>query len=388
MKKRSCSILAGLMLITTTLLAQPFNIGHTTVGFFDSSRNRSIETEVYYPADTPGENVPLALGNYPVIVFGHGFLMSWEAYQNFWTELVPSGYVICFPTTETGFSPSHQNFGMDIKFVAKQLQIENGNSSSIFFDRLTGKTALMGHSMGGGASFLAAENNPAINSLINFAAAETTPSAIAAAANVTAPALIFSGSDDCVTPMGEHQIPMYDNLAADCKTHISIINGGHCYFADFNFFCNLGESLCNPSLNITREEQQLTTFDFLSLWLDYSLRENVNAFAVFNDSLQSSTRITFEQSCNTINIEEVSTDPGIKIFPNPVFDEATFEVATENIGGLMMIYNAIGERVYQQQISTGEFRIDLSGFTNGTYWVVYFNNNSTYKSMLFKTGIR
>lgn len=106
MKKRSCSILAGLMLITTTLLAQPFNIGHTTVGFFDSSRNRSIETEVYYPADTPGENVPLALGNYPVIVFGHGFLMSWEAYQNFWTELVPSGYVICFPTTETGFSPA------------------------------------------------------------------------------------------------------------------------------------------------------------------------------------------------------------------------------------------------------------------------------------------
>jgi hypothetical protein len=277
---------------------------------------------------------------------------------------------------------------MDIKFVAAQLQIENAISSSIFFDRLTEKTALMGHSMGGGASFLAAENNPAISSLINFAAAETNPSAIAAAANVTAPALMFSGSDDCVTPPAEHQIPMYDNLAADCKTHISVINGGHCYFADFNFFCNLGESLCNPSLNISREEQQLTTFDFLTLWLDYSLRENPNAFAVFNDSLQSSARITFEQSCNTIDISEVSTGPGIKIFPNPAVDKVAFEVASENIGGLMTIYNVMGKRVYQQQITTGEFHIDLSGYTNGVYAVVFFNNNSAYTSMLFKTNAR
>lgn len=388
MKKKSYSILAGLLLISATLLAQPFNIGHTTVGFFDSSRSRDIETEIYYPADSPGENVPVALGDFPVIVFGHGFLMSWEAYQNFWTELVPDGYVICFPTTETGFSPSHENFGMDIKFVAAQMQIENGISSSIFFDRLTEKTALMGHSMGGGASFLAAQNNPAISSLINFAAAETNPSAIAAAANVTAPALMFSGNDDCVTPEDAHQVPMYDNLAADCKTRISIINGGHCYFADFNFFCNLGESLCNPSLNISREEQQLTTFDFLTLWLDYSLRENVNAFAVFNDSLQNSARITFEQSCNTIDIAEVSTGAGMKIFPNPAVDKVAFKVPSENIGGLMTIYNVMGKRVYQQQITTGEFHIDFSGFTNGAYAVVIFNNNSSYTSMLFKTNAR
>lgn len=388
MKKRSYSILAGLLLVSATLLAQPYGVGHTSAAFFDSSRNRNVVTEIYYPADSAGENVPVALGSFPVIVFGHGFLMSWEAYQNFWTALVPDGYVICFPTTETGLSPSHENFGADIKFVAAQMQIENGSSGSIFFDKLSEKTALMGHSMGGGASFLAAENNPAISTLINFAAAETTPSAIAAAANIDAPTLMFSGSDDCVTPAGEHQVPMYDNLASDCKTHITIINGGHCYFADFNFFCNLGESLCNPSLDITREEQQLITFEFLTLWLDYSLRDNLTAFAAFNDSLQNSTRITFEQSWNTISIEEISTDSGIKIFPNPAVDKVSFVVAGENVDGRMVIYNVMGERVYQQQIRESEFQIDLSGFTAGLFWVVCCKDKSTYTARFFKAGAR
>jgi pimeloyl-ACP methyl ester carboxylesterase len=388
MIKRNYLILACLLIVSVTLLAQPFGVGHTTATFFDSSRSRNVPTEIYYPADSPGESVPVALGNFPVIVFGHGFLMSWEAYQNFWSALVPDGYVICFPTTETGFSPSHENFGADIKFVAAQMQIENGSSSSIFFDKLSEKTALMGHSMGGGASFLAAKDNPAIHTLINFAAAETTPSAIAAAASVAAPTLMFSGSDDCVTPPAEHQIPMYNSLAADCKTHISIIDGAHCYFADFNFFCNLGESLCNPSPAITREAQQLATFDFLSLWLDYSLLDNLTAFAVFNDSLQSSTRITFEQMCNTIGIAEISTDRGIKIFPNPAVDKVNFVVSEENIGGLMMICNMMGERVYQQQILKSEFQMDVSGFTSGLYWVVYFKNESAYTGKFFKTGVR
>ena len=42
----------------------------------------------------------------------------------------------------------------------------------------------MGHSMGGGAAFLASANNTAIETVIGLAPAETTPSAEAAAASV------------------------------------------------------------------------------------------------------------------------------------------------------------------------------------------------------------
>ena len=72
------------------------------------------------------------------------------------------------------------------------MQIESQTSSSIFYNTVLPKTGILGHSMGGGASFLAAENNPNVNTLINFAAAETNPSAISAARNITIPTVIFS----------------------------------------------------------------------------------------------------------------------------------------------------------------------------------------------------
>jgi hypothetical protein len=285
-----------------------------------------------------------------------------------------------------GISPSHENFGIDLKFLATQMQNENEDINSLFFNSLAPKTGLMGHSMGGGASFLGAENNSTISTLINFAAAETNPSAISASANITVPTLIFSGDDDCVTPSNENQALMYDNLASDCKTHIKIIDGGHCYFANDNFTCTFGESLCNPMLNITREKQQLITFDFLKLWLDYSLYDNQNAFVAFNDSLQTSSQINFSQVCNTTSVQNLSEQNDIKFFPNPVHDNLNLVLPKENKEGLIEIYNIIGEKVYQDFIHKSEFQINLSGLSNGSYIMVFFSDSHKYSRKFIKTG--
>ena len=362
------------MIFSANISAQSFDVGHTSITFYDSSRNRNIETEIYYPADNPGENVPIASGNFPVIVFGHGFLMSWESYENFWTELVPNGYVICFPTTEMTLTPSHENFGLDLKFAATQMQNENNDNSSLFFNSLAPKTGLLGHSMGGGASFLAAENNSIISTLVTFAAAETNPSAIAASLNITVPTLIFSGDDDCVTPPDENQTLMYNELASNCKTHISIIDGGHCYFADDNFNCSLGESFCNPTLDITREEQQLITFNFLKLWLDYSLYDDLNSFNDFDDLLQSSTQTNFTQFCNSLTVQDISEQNSIKIYPNPVIDKLNLHIPIEHTDGILTIYNLVGQQVYQSLITNINNQIDISNYPNGPYFIVYNKN--------------
>ena len=245
------------------------------------------------------------MGNFPVIVFGHGFLISWEAYENLWISLVSEGYILCFPTTEMGFTPDHQLFADDLKFVSSQMQIESQISSSIFFNSVLPKTGIMGHSMGGGSSFLAALNNPNINTLINFAAVETSPSAILAASNITTPSLLFSGEDDCVSPPISNQNIMFDSLKSLCKTQINITNGGHCYFANENVLCSFGESSCNPSLNITRNEQQNITSNFLKIWLNFYLKLDPNSLSVFNDSLQASNRITYTQFCNSSSVSEL-----------------------------------------------------------------------------------
>jgi len=364
-------LLVSLFVFSSTTLAQTFSVANTSVVFYDSIRNRDIATEIYYPADNPGQNQPVSAGAFPVLVFGHGFLMGWDSYQNFWTEIVPNGYVICFPTTEMGITPDHQQFGEDLKFLATQMQIETQDNTSLFFNSLAPETGLIGHSMGGGASFLAAENNSSIHALINFAAAETTPSAISAASGITVPSLIFSGDDDCVAPPIDHQNIMYDSLNSNCKTQVKIINGGHCYFADENSICSLGESFCNGNLNITRLEQQEVTNDFLNLWLDFSLKGNQNAFTVFNDSLQTSNRINYLQNCNIVGLPHLDNSVELDIFPNPVIEKLNLDIPIEHINGILTIYNLLGKKVYQNSILSTNTQIDVSGYTNGSYYIKY-----------------
>ena len=363
-----------LLCVSSCLLAQTFNIGHTSMDFYDNARNRNITTEIYYPADSNGDDRPISFGNFPVIVFGHGFLISWDSYDNYWTSLVPEGYILCFPTTEMGFTPSHQSFADDLIFLTSQMQIESQNSTSIFYNSILPKTGIMGHSMGGGASFLAAANNPNINTLINFAAAETNPSAISAARNINIPSLIFSGEDDCVTPPINHQNIMFDSLNSYCKTQINILNGGHCYFANENVLCSFGESSCNPTLNITRNEQQNITNDFLKIWLNFSLKSNQNSFTIFNDSLQTSNRITYSQFCNSTSIINPNKVDEIIIYPNPT---RSFIKIIVNEKSNVLIYNSKGEKISENYINVGISELNISNFSKGIYYVNVINKKET-----------
>ena len=93
--------------------------------------------EVYYPADVAGDQVPFTQQpiTAPILVFGHGFVMSWDAYSNIWNALVPHGYLMAFVTTETGFSPSHLEFGKDIAFAVGYMQSLSTNASDPFYQR-------------------------------------------------------------------------------------------------------------------------------------------------------------------------------------------------------------------------------------------------------------
>lgn len=367
-------LLNGFLCIPIMTLAQSYKIGHTNVGFFDEARDRSISTEIYYPANETGENVLLANGEFPVIVFGHGFLMAYEAYANFWTELIPKGYIMAFPTTEMSLSPAHEELGADLKFVADEMLNLNNDESTIFYNSVLAKTALMGHSMGGGASLLASENNATISTVINFAAAETSPSAIMAATNISVPALIFSAEQDCVAPEIENQNPMYEAINSDCKTLVKVKNGGHCYFADNNFACNLGETFCGNNFVITREEQHETTFAFLNLWLDYTLNDNENALVGFNESLLTSDLVNYEQVCASLNTNENIYNDTFAIYPNPVKNEFTINIPEEACNGRYTISNLYGQIVQQNKTINCKTSINVSALAKGVYVLTYSND--------------
>ncbi|MBK7966630.1 MAG: hypothetical protein IPK10_16055 [Bacteroidetes bacterium] len=153
----------------------------------------------------------------------------------------------------------------------------------------------MGHSMGGGAAFLAAQFDPSIKTIATLAAAETNPSAIQAAASLSIPSLIIAGGNDCVTPPPANQVPMYDSLQSSCKTYVSINGGSHCQMADNNFLCSIGEATCTPQPTITRAEQHVVISNYLIPWLKYELKSDCASGAQFDSLITTDTSIVFQK---------------------------------------------------------------------------------------------
>ncbi|MEK8179528.1 T9SS type A sorting domain-containing protein [Flavobacterium buctense] len=361
-----------LLACVTFGFAQSFQVGHTTLTFTDPNRgNRLIATEIYYPADVAGDNVALTAttGSFPVLSFGHGFVMTWDAYQNFWSALVPNGYIMAFPKTEGSFSPSHLDFGKDLAFVIAQMNLLNVDNTSIFFNRISDMNSVMGHSMGGGASFLAAQLNSAIKTIVNFAPAETNPSAISAAASLTIPALVFSGVNDCVTPPNVHQIPMYNSLGSTCKTLINIIGGSHCQMANSNFFCNVGDGSCTPQPTITRAFQHNIINTYLLPWLNYQLKGNCSQGSLFDSQILTDMAITYQKNCiQCVNLETNTAvlENTIKVYPNPMNDFVSISGIAGNTYHIA-IYDSNAKLVVEQTF-TGATTIGTDNLAQGVYF--------------------
>ncbi len=354
--------------------SQPFAIGHTTINLIDSSRNnRSIATEIYYPADVAGDNVPFPSSTsqpFPALTFGHGFVMTWEAYQNLWEALVPKGYIMAFPKTEGGLSPSHAEFGKDLAFVSAQIFNLGMLQSTIFFGRVSLMNAVMGHSMGGGAAFLAPQYNPNIKTIVTLAAAETNPSAIGAASSLTIPALVIAASNDCVTPPAANQELMYNALLSACKTYVSINGGSHCQMANSNFLCNFGESTCAPPPAITRDQQHVVLEDYLALWLEAQLSSNCDAGLDFNTLITTDSRVTFQKNCMQCEPLETATIQNknkVALLPNP-FSSVIHIINPDKVALTFNLYDGAGRTIMSFRVHEEEQHIDTTTLSMGMYF--------------------
>ncbi len=366
-----------------------YPIGHRQISYQDPARsNRNVPFEVYYPATTAGDNTAFATGTFPLIVFGHGFVMGYDAYLFWKNNLVPEGYIIAFPTTEGSMSPSHENFGADLAFLINKIKDEAAtNASSPFYQKLSATSAIMGHSMGGGSSFLACAGNNVPTCMVTFAAAETNPSSTTAAGSINIPCMVMSGAEDCVAPPASHQIPMYNALSSPCKVYVSIIEGVHCYFGDYNFNCTFGESTCNPVPSIQRADQEDVALDFTLLYLDYYLKNDAVAWTAFNDSLTSSSRITYQMSCPSTSIEENDPKNELMVYPNPATSEIVV-VAGSGVNGeiRLEIYDLSGRMIYSSSDKAdgiNGIRIGTNDMEKGTYLIRLETSDGLYRQGRF-----
>ncbi len=324
-RARAAALLALMSILVLMAAAQAiaFELGHTSMTYYDPSRsNRSIPTEVYYPADSPGDDVLIAEAppeGFPVIAVGHGYLITWSDYEYLWQHLVPRGYIVAVPRTETGLLPDHEDLGLDLAFLPGAILGDSADPASPLYGGVGAACAVSGHSMGGGASFLGAASSSTVRAVFNLAAAETNPSAISAAASITVPALVFSGSVDCVTPPPDHQIPMYDALASVVKTRITVDGGSHCQFAEQNGTCEFGEIGCS-SPTITRAQQHDLVLSLLDPWLDHVLKDDVGAWFDFQALLGGTAGVSHEQEGTSTDVAAAPAATTLRLEsprPNP-----------------------------------------------------------------------
>jgi len=267
-----------------------------------------------------GDAVPVADGTFPFIAFGHGFVMDYTAYQNITDAIVTSGYVMIYVETEGGFAPAHADFGLDLAYVADHFFEENATAGSLFQSHLIDRCAIMGHSMGGGATWLAATTSASVDCIAGLAPAETNPSAIAAASNVNVPALVLSGSSDVVTPPADHHIPIYEGTTTECKIFVDILNGSHCGYANSGSLCDFGEFGFN---GLSRAEQQVITHDLLLAFFDFHLKD----LSTGNTTLQNynGTQTNVEMLIECLSSVAQSDSPGMLVFPNPCTESLFLE---------------------------------------------------------------
>lgn len=371
MKKITLSFIFS-MFFVLSFFAQEYEIESFTKTFTDSNRrNRRVTAKIYYP-----KQQSTTTENYPVIVFGHGFVMNYDAYENFFDTLVSKGYIVAFVTTEGSVFANHKAYSEDLAFMINEVRNEANNSSSPIFNLVGNTNALLGHSMGGGAAIVAASMVD-VNTLVTFAPAKLRFNTITPATQVTEEALVFSGSADGVTKPNENHIPLYNSLGSNCKYFISITGGAHCYYAMPNGYCDFGERFSSRDISVTRSEQQEIMFTYVIPWLDYKLKNNGASYQLFKDTLNNDSNVTYENGCN--NELNLSTEKlpessfSVQVGPNPTKSFVNINTSDEYEVEKVEVYNQYGKLFLDSKSK----QVDLSGLQRGIYLIKVYSKGKT-----------
>ncbi len=412
MKKILLLIATSFTLVTN---AQTFLIGHMSINFKDVSRTstgysisggittstatgRTIGTEVYYPATTTGTNTPVASGQFPVVVFGHGFVMTYDNYDNIFNRLAALGYIVLLPRTEGSTSPVHADFGADLAFLASAGMNLNTVSSNTILNTFNGKviqkSAIGGHSMGAGSSFLGAASNSTITCLFNMCAATTNPSSINSASLVTVPSLLISGEMDSVadtTVQNSH----YTATASLKKFHVIITGAKHCDFGNgTSFLCTFGQPACSGTgCNAILFARYMS---YLEPFLANQLKSDCTAGNTFMTLIQNPStdragrKITGTLACLATGLISKTKAELFSVFPNPVNDKLIVSYTSEhNTPVEFELYDISGRLMLTLSETTSNSivvkkELNTNQLEKGTYILFVRQNETKYAYKIIK----
>ncbi len=175
----------------------PPSITRPTLPYFAYRGPHKVATGDLAPAGMPGVVFAPASGKrLPIVAFGHGWLQTGQRYADTMRYLASWGIIVVAPNTHRSLFSSHQALALDLSRALRL--IAHGQLGGGLVRGDLRRMGVMGHSTGGGAAMLAAAKDRGIKAVVTVAAAETSPSAVAAAGLVEVPSLHIVGDDDTV----------------------------------------------------------------------------------------------------------------------------------------------------------------------------------------------
>lgn len=390
-------------------MGQPFSVGHLSLNVYDATRSggsaisgainwgttgRAIGTEIYYPATSTGNNTPAANGQFPIVVFGHGFLMSYDSYNTLYEELVKEGFIVALPVTEGGIAPVHADYGADMAYLAGQLPLLNNNNVvSILLNRVSAKAAIGGHSMGAGCSMVGAQNNTGIYALFNMATATSNTNGISSlvgAPSISAPTLILSGERDCVADTNV-QVQHYTASGASLKYLAILKNVTHCDFGNgSSLTCTLGQTTSGCGNTIPNSEANAAVLYYLLPFLERTLKNNCLAADTFMHRITNSHANTLRTlhegnlACFPTTYNHATTSH-LKVYPNPTQGNWTILNNTNNGTTHYSVLDVTGRTYWETNSTANVVSIPSYNWPMGMYWLVTKKGTNQEKIRLMKS---
>lgn len=391
-------------------MAQPFAVGRLSLNVYDGNRTggstingasnwgssgRAIGTEIYYPATSAGNNTPAANGQFPVVVLGHGFVMTYDSYNTLYEELAKQGFIVALPTTEGGFSPSHIDFASDMAYLAEQLPLLNNNNVvPILQNRVMAKAAIGGHSMGAGCSMVGAQNNSVIYALFNMATATTNNNGLTSlggAGTIVAPTLILSGERDCVADTTV-QVQHYNACGASLK-YIAILNDlTHCDFGNgSSVTCTFGQTSTGCANTIPNTQANAAVMYYLLPFLQRTLKNDCVAADTFMQRIMMPNSIalrTMHQgnlACFPNGVNNIKSED-IHLYPNPTQEAWTIQLNKASSSLKLNVYDIVGRCCWEETTTSTRIVIPCSGWLNGTYTLRIQNGENIEQVRLLKNN--
>jgi dienelactone hydrolase len=167
---------------------------------------------IYYPTTTD-------VGKFGGVVIAPGYTETSSNMAWYGPRLASQGFVVFTIDTYTTLDQPASR-GRQMEAALDYLTTRSSVASRVDASR----TAVMGHSMGGGGSLEAALDRPSLKAIIPLTPWDLNKNF---SANVV-PTLIVGAQNDLIAPAGQHAVPFYNSLSAsDKKVYVELRGASH-----------------------------------------------------------------------------------------------------------------------------------------------------------------